>query len=241
VSVSSRLAALAAEYALPGEAPGRLAGFLDLLATDPDASTSVRDPRAGVDVHVADALSGLLAEPVRQAGVIADLGSGNGIPGLVLAIARPEARVVLVEAAQRKSAFLRRAVEGTGSANAEVVTGRAEDWRDGHGACDAVVARAIAPLPVLAEYAAPLLRVGGSLVAWKGERDATEEAAGAAAAEALGLAVGSIVSVRPFPKARNLHLHLFQKVAPTPERFPRRAGMAVKRPLGSSSSDRRRR
>lgn len=232
MNASARLEALGAEYDLPASAARQLGLLLEVLAEDPGASTTVRDPRMGVDVHVADALSGLAAPPLRTARVIADLGSGNGIPGLVLAIARPEARVILVEAAQRKSAFLRRAAEAAGADNAEVVTARAEDWREGTGACDVVVARALARLPVLVEYAAPLLRLGGVLVAWKGVRDPGEEAAGAAAAGIVGLSAGPVLPVRPFPAARHRHLHLFEKIAVTPERFPRRAGMATKRPLG---------
>jgi 16S rRNA (guanine527-N7)-methyltransferase len=95
-----------------------------------------------------------------------------------------------------------------------------------------VTARAVAALPVLVEYAAPLLRAGGALVAWKGARDPDEEAAGAGAAAALGLEVGAVLHVKPFPEARERHLHVFRKIAPTPAGFPRRPGMAAKRPLG---------
>ena len=230
MSVSDRLAALEREYQLPAGATDRLGTLLGLFATDHDASTSVRDPGAGVDVHIADALSAL---PFLPAGTLADLGSGNGIPGLVLAIARPAWHVVLVEAGRRKGEFLRRAAELTETPNAEVVTARAEDWGPGLGACDAVTARALAALPVVAEYAAPLLRPGGVLVAWRGVRDPADEAAGAAAAAILGLEARPVVRVEPFPRARDHHLHVFEKVAETPERFPRRAGMAVKRPLGT--------
>ncbi len=91
---------------------------------------------------------------------------------------------------------------------------------------------------MLAEYAAPLLAEGGHLVAWKGARDPEEEAAGAAAAAELGLEPLEPVAVRPFPAARHRHLHAFRKIAPTPARFPRRPGMATKRPLGAGSSPR---
>jgi 16S rRNA (guanine527-N7)-methyltransferase len=84
---------------------------------------------------------------------------------------------------------------------------------------------------VLAEYAAPLLREGGVLVAWKGARDPGEEAAAATAADRLGLAQRAVLPVRPFEGARHRHLHVLAKVAPTPAGFPRRPGMARKRPL----------
>jgi 16S rRNA (guanine527-N7)-methyltransferase len=94
-----------------------------------------------------------------------------------------------------------------------------------------VTARAVGPLAVLVEYAAPLLRADGALVAWKGARDEAEEAAGEAAAEKVGMSVTEVVSVQPYPSSENRHLHVYRKVAPTPPEFPRRAGMARKRPL----------
>jgi len=90
----------------------------------------------------------------------------------------------------------------------------------------------VAPLAVLAEYASPLLREGGVLVAWKGARDGAEEAAATKAAGGLGLRVRGVVRAEPFAGARDRHLHVLMKVAPTPEGFPRRPGVARKRPLG---------
>ena len=119
------------------------------------------------------------------------------------------------------------------------LTARAEEWAKlpaalggGREAYDVVTARAVAPLAVLVEYAAPLLRTGGVLVAWKGARDAAEEAGGATAAERLAMAPREVERVVPFEGAENRHLHVFEKVGPTPEGFPRRPGMARKRPLG---------
>ena len=111
---------------------------------------------------------------------------------------------------------------------------RAEEWAaaGGGAAYDAVTVRAVAPLAVLVEYAAPLLRLGGVLVAWKGARDGGEEAAGAAASARLGLEARAVVRVEPFAGARDRHLHVFLKQTPTPEGFPRRPGVARKRPLG---------
>jgi 16S rRNA (guanine527-N7)-methyltransferase len=94
-----------------------------------------------------------------------------------------------------------------------------------------VTARALAALPVVVEYAAPLLRVGGSLVAWKGRRNAGEEASAAAAAAALGMEPVGVAAVSPYPAARHRHLHVLRKVGPTPAGFPRRPGVAAKRPL----------
>ena len=172
---------------------------------------------------------------VRAARRIADLGAGAGFPGLVLAAALPDAEVALVEANGRKCAFLARAAEEMGLTNAEIVGARAESWAAGIGSRDLVTARAVAPLAVLVEYAAPLLATGGALVAWKGRRDGEEERHGAAAAAATGLEVAEVRPVQPWIGAEHLHLHLYVKVASTPNRYPRRPGMASKRPLRAST------
>lgn len=233
--VRARLADLAARYGLPAGAADRFATLLRLVATEPAAITAVRDPSAGVDAHVADSLVALDLPAVRGARRAADLGSGGGFPGLALAIALPGTRVALVESVGRKCAFLAGAVSELALGNVEVVNGRAEAWPEGIGAHDLVVARALAPLPVLVEYAAPLLEPGGALVAWKGRAEAAEEADGAAAAAALGMSAPEAIAVEPFRQAENRYLYLTSKVSPTPDRYPRRPGIARKRPIRASS------
>jgi 16S rRNA (guanine527-N7)-methyltransferase len=208
--------------------------LLELVAAEHSSITAVRDPAQGVDVHVADSLVALEPPEIRDARRIADLGSGGGFPGLVLAIALPDARVALVESVGRKIAFLRGAIERLELANVEAIQARAEAWPEGIGAQDLVTARALAPLPVLVEYAAPLLTVGGSLVAWKGARDHAEEADGRAAAAALGMEEPQARPVAPFRAARERHLYLSSKVSATPAGYPRRPGMARKRPFRAS-------
>jgi len=208
----------------------RLAILLEALA-DPEAPTRVHAPAEAVDVHLADSLAGLAVPALRDAGSLADLGSGAGLPGLALAVALPDARVTCVESAGRKAAFIEAAAVAMGLDNVEVRPVRVEEWAAAR--LDAVCARALAPLAVLVEYAAPLLRLGGSLVAWKGAVGSAEREAGAAAAAAVGLAERQAVQVLPFPAARHRWLHVYEKVRETPPRFPRRPGMAVKRPLGS--------
>jgi 16S rRNA (guanine527-N7)-methyltransferase len=171
-------------------------------------------------------------EVVRRARSVADIGTGAGFPGLPLAAAVPEAEIDLVESNVRKTEFVRRVIAAADLANARAVSARAESWPEGLGRFDVVTARALAPLEVVAEYAAPLLRIGGTLVAWRGRRDPEAEARAAVAAEALGLEVRAVRPVRPYPAAENRHLHLMSKVRETPPRFPRRPGMARKRPLG---------
>jgi 16S rRNA (guanine527-N7)-methyltransferase len=226
---------LAERFDLPDGAVAGLRALLATIASDPSAPTKLTDPAIAVDAHVADALVALELDEVRGARRIADLGSGAGFPGLVLAAALPHARVALVESSAKKCAFLTLAARAMGLTNVEAVPSRAESWSEGLASCDLVTARAVAPLPVLVEYAAPLLLAGGALVAWKGRRDAEEEADGAAAAAATGLAVAEIRPVRPWDQAEHLHLHLYLKVGLTPNRYPRRPGIACKQPLRSST------
>jgi 16S rRNA (guanine527-N7)-methyltransferase len=195
----------------------------------------VRDPAQAVDVHVADSLVALELPEVRRARRIADIGSGGGFPGLVLAIALPSAHVALVESVVRKCAFLRRAIAALALPNAEVVQARAEAWPTGLGVHDLITARALAPLPVLLEYAAPLLAIGGWLVAWKAARDAREEGDARSAAVAVGMSEPAPRRVEPFAGAIDRHLYLSSKVKPTPTGYPRRPGMARKRPIRAST------
>jgi 16S rRNA (guanine527-N7)-methyltransferase len=212
--------------------------LLDALAAEPDPHTTVSDPKAARDVHVADSLSGLEVRELASARRIADIGAGAGFPGLVLAIALPRAQVDLVESVGRKTAVIDRLIRAAELSNARSITTRVEDFArvpealgGGREAYDAVTARAVGSLAVLVEYAAPLLREGGVLVAWKGARDQAEEAAGATAAAKVGMAPAEVLAVKPYPSSENRHLHVYRKIAPTSAGFPRRAGMARKRPL----------
>lgn len=229
--VLDRLRELCASHAVSPDAAPRLERVLLLLAGDPTAPTTVTEPADAVEVHVADAFDGLDLAEVRNARVIADIGAGAGFPGIVLAVCLPDAQVSLVEAGGRKCEFMGRLIEGAAIPNALPVHARAEAWPSGIGGQDLVTARALAPLTALVEYAAPLLTEGGHLVAWKGTRDAVEEADGAAAADATGMRLVEVHRVPPRPGADQRHLHVFQKVAPTPPRYPRREGMARKRPI----------
>lgn len=223
---------LAERFGLSTDQAVRLRRFGDILVHDEQAPTTVREPAHVRDDHLADALVALDLSGVRSARAIADLGAGAGVPGIPLAIALPEAGFTLVEGNGRKCEFMRAVIDDLGLANVEVLHGRAETWSAGIGQMDIVTARALAPLDVVAEYAAPLLRLGGALVAWRGQREPDAEAAAVRAAAVLGLSVEAPMRVEPYPGARNRHLHVLVKRAPTPERFPRRDGVARKRPLG---------
>ncbi len=213
--------------------------LLEALAAEPNPHTTVSEPERARDAHIADSLSGLEVDGLSRARRIVDLGAGAGFPGLPLAIALPGAKVDLIESAGRKTAVIDRLIQAAKVDNARSVTARAEEWAavlpalgGGREAYDAVTARAVASLAVLAEYAAPLLRDSGVLVAWKGAVAEEERRLGSAAAVELGMMLEDELRVEPFEGVRDRRLVIFRKIAPTPARFPRRPGMAVKRPLG---------
>lgn len=220
-------------YGLSASQLDQLADILSALLLDEHAPTAVREPAQAVDVHLADSLVALELETVREAGEIADMGAGAGFPGLALAVALPGSTVRLVESQARRSAFIERVVAAARIENAEAVCARVEEWPEGIGAHDVVLARALAPQPIVLEYAAPLLRLGGALVDWRGRRDPEEERIALEAAELLGLKRDSIRRVEPYGGVRDHHLHLYVKARETPDRFPRRVGMARKKPLAT--------
>jgi 16S rRNA (guanine527-N7)-methyltransferase len=176
--------------------------------------TAIRDRAEAGRVHVEDSLAGL--ELVRRFdGPIVDVGSGGGAPGIPLAAALPDREVTLLEASERKCAFLERVARGF--PNVRVVRGRAEEQEvEGFGVA---VAKALAPPVVAAEWCLPLVRSGGAAVLWVGptaEREPVARAAEQLAADLDESPLGFLV---------------LRKVGPTPAGFPRRVGVARKRPL----------
>jgi 16S rRNA (guanine527-N7)-methyltransferase len=211
-----------------------LEAVLRLLAEERASVSSVTEPDRAWRVHVADSLTGLEIPDLRNAPRIADIGSGAGFPGLVLAVALPAAQIDLIESVGRKCEFIRRATDAAGIGNARVLNLRSEELAraEGREAYAAVTARAVGRLSTLAELASPLLEEDGVLVAWKGRRDPEEEAQLARAAEALAMRPERILHVGPFAGSEHRHLHVLRKAGPTPTGLPRRAGMAKKRPRG---------
>jgi 16S rRNA (guanine527-N7)-methyltransferase len=207
---------------------------LELLAVERASVSSVTKPGRAWKVHVADSLSGLEIPALSEAKTIADIGSGAGFPGLALAVALPDARVDLIESVGRKCDFIRNAIDAAGIANARVVNARSEELAgaEGREAYAAATARAVGRLSTLAELASPLLSDGGVLVAWKGKRDAEEEAQLANAAAELAMRPEGIRHVGPYAGSEHRHLHLLRKVGTTPTGLPRRPGIAKKRPRG---------
>jgi 16S rRNA (guanine527-N7)-methyltransferase len=219
--------------ALDPKARAKLETILALLAEERASVSSVVDERAW-QVHVADSLTGLEVPDLLQAKRIADVGAGAGFPGLVLAVALPDARIDLIESVGRKCEFMRQAIEAAEISNAEVLNTRSEDQAKGGGreTYDAVTARAVGRLSTLAELASPLLKPGGVLIAWKGRRDADEEQQLASASEALAMRPEQILDVGNRAGSEHRHLHVIRKTGPTPANLPRKPGIAKKRPKG---------
>ncbi len=156
------------------------------------------------------------------------------MPGLVLALAIPSARVTAVESQRKKCAFIRQAAAEMRLRNVDVVCARAEEYgRDaGRDVHDVVVSRALASLAVVAEYSFPLLQQGGTMAAMKGAVSNEERIQAEKALDILGGSGLEAVRLWPFEGAENRWVYLARKVKQTPASFPRRAGVAVRRPLG---------
>jgi 16S rRNA (guanine527-N7)-methyltransferase len=205
----------------------RLSLLVGLVCATPVGITAIRDPSEAAARHVLDALAGLPAVDAAEPGPLADVGSGGGLPGLVLATVRPQRETHLIEATGRKAAFIAQTADELGLC-VHVHAARSEEVGRGalRDACACVVARALAPPPVAAELCLPLCRPGGRLVLWSRE----------SAGEQLALAAAELGGV---PRAAECPgVLVIGKVGPTPERFPRRPGVAVKRPLTAPGSDR---
>lgn len=202
--------------------PPALERYSRLVADAPLSVTALPDRAAIWRELVEDALRArpLIGESLP--GLVVDVGSGNGSPGIPLAIdyGRP---VTLLEAASRKAAFLQRVVAELGI-DAPVVAERSEHYARaaGRDCFDLVLARALAPPPVALELCLPLARAGGRVVLWTGEID------GDAIDEVAGQLAARVSRVERYGGRRLVEV---TKLGATPERFPRRPGMAAKRPL----------
>jgi len=200
--------------------------------------TSITDYEEVQVKHFLDSLSCLqVLDTVAPDARCIDIGAGAGFPGLPLKIVWPRLQLTLLESVGKKVRFLTHMVEAMGLQETDIVQGRAEelgrnpDYRE---AFDVALARAVAQMSVLVEYALPLVRVGGIFVAQKGDDIEVEMKSAGAAIELLG---GRLQEIKPvyLPGSEIArHLVVVQKLGPTTERYPRRPGIPAKRPLGGT-------
>ena len=206
----------------------RLRAYCDLVVAEPTSVTAVRAPGQAWEVLVEDAVAaaGVVAELGGAEAV--DVGSGGGSPGIPLALALG-LETTLLEATGTKCRFLERAVAALG-APCTVVHARSEEYARGAGRdrFDLAVARALAPPPAAIELCLPLVRGGGRLIVWTGD------VAAAPLEQAAEQLAGRLVEIHRVDDDRRLVV--VEKLGKTPERFPRRPGMARKRPLASLPS-----
>ena len=196
--------------------------------------TAIREPEGIRIKHFLDSFSCVLAWKENPPRRLIDVGTGAGFPGIPLKILYPSMQLTLVESVGKKAAFCRHAAEALKLDGVEVLTARAEEvgqmpaQRESH---DWAVARAVANLPVLAEYLLPLVQVGGRMLAQKGHGGPVEAHAAESAFRLLGGQMRRLVPVTLPGVAEERYLVVVDKVAATPPQYPRKPGHPAKQPL----------
>ncbi|BCM93855.1 ribosomal RNA small subunit methyltransferase G [Abditibacteriota bacterium] len=196
--------------------------------------TGIKDPDDAWTKHVLDSLEGLGSELFDGNQTVVDVGTGAGFPGLVLALARPQLRVAFLEATRKKCAFIEATLEKFSIKGARIINERAEDAGQNdrfRAAFDVATARAVGSFAEVAELCLPLVRVGGSVVLWRGENAEIEAQNAEEALDDLG---GFLRDVRPYELPSlptRYHLITIEKVGDTPRFYPRRSGIPKQKPL----------
>jgi 16S rRNA (guanine527-N7)-methyltransferase len=196
--------------------------------------TAITDPAEIEIKHFLDSLTCVLGMGLPPQGRVVDVGTGAGFPGLPLKIAYPHLDLTLVESIGKKVAFCRHVIQSLQLNGVAMVHARVEDaarMTDHRAMYDWALARAVAPMDVLVEYLLPMLRVGGRALAQKGETGPAEAHRAEKAMNILGGKLTQLIAVDLPKVAESRYLVLVEKVAETPVKYPRRAGMPSKRPL----------
>ncbi len=210
-----------------------LGQYLDLLIETNKTMnlTRIVDRESAERLHIADALT-LLKHLPKGSHSIVDVGSGGGVPGIPLGIARPDARILLVEATKKKAAFLQTTADALGLLNVSVSEWRAEDVArsSNREAFDIATARAVGAIDMLAEWCLPLVRVGGRMLAMKGERITQELPVAGKAIKWVG---GGPAKIYPaeLPGAEHHVIVEIHKVATTHRDYPRPPSEAKGKPI----------
>ena len=196
--------------------------------------TAIRDPEEIHVKHFLDSLTCLLAFRETSLGRLVDIGTGAGLPGIPIKIIYPQMQLTLVESVGKKADFCRHVVNVLDLQGVEVVQERAETLGKNpayHEQYDWAVARAVAILPVLAEYLLPLVRVGGSMLAMKGESGPAEAHSADHAMRVLGGHLRQLLPITLPGVAEERYLVVIDKIAATPNGYPRKVGRPAKHPL----------
>ncbi|MGI8910731.1 MAG: 16S rRNA (guanine(527)-N(7))-methyltransferase RsmG [Rubrobacteraceae bacterium] len=228
------------DLTMPEPALEGLILYAELMSGYKEANViGAHDVQAVLLDHVLDSMSCLLHKPLLHANNLADIGSGAGLPALPVKLMLPSLNVAMVESNGKKVRFLEYVAEALDVRGVDIVPKRAEEVGhepDYRGRYDIVTSRAVASLSVLAEYCLPLTRVGGYVIAMKGDPASLELEEGEKAAEELGAKMAEIIDVPLLSemRARNRTLVILEKVRATPSKYPRRPGMPKKQPLGKT-------
>lgn len=196
--------------------------------------TAIRDPEGIRTKHFLDSLTCMLAWRDRPPGRLIDIGTGAGFPGIPLKIMMPNMHLTLVESVGKKLDFCCHVVKLLGLENVKCVQARAEELglsRDYREKYDWAVARAVANLPVLAEYLLPLVKVGGGMLAQKGETGPAEAHKAERAIHVLGGRIKQLIPVLLPGVTEERFLVVIDKISTTPPGYPRRVGLPAKKPI----------
>jgi len=233
-------------FDIPEEVLDRLERYLELIleANKTTNLTAIRHREQAWSRLIVDSLTPLpgLPEPLEDqhlaaghsSGRLVDIGTGAGLPGIPLAIARPDLEVTLIEATGKKIAFLQSVIDTLELENTTAVQERVETLGQDPGyrqRYDVAVSRAVGPLPVVLEYSLPLLKVGGVMLAMKGPRAESELKASGDAMITLGAGEVAVIDAYPESFDNELVIVSVVKEAPTPQDYPRLPGTPKKEPL----------
>lgn len=184
--------------------------------------------------HFLDSISLCKAIDCTQEYTVIDVGTGAGFPGIPLKIAFPNLKITLLDSLGKRVKFLEEVIQRLGLQDIQAIHGRAEDYakpellREQFDLC---VSRAVANLATLSEYCIPYVKEGGYFISYKSEKISEEECAAQKAIKLLGGKVASQVEFLLPHSDIYRNLFMIQKIAPTPKKYPRRAGFAYKEPL----------
>ena len=196
--------------------------------------TAIRDIESIRTKHFLDSFSCVLAWKASPPNQVIDVGTGAGFPGIPLKILYPSLKLTLVESVGKKAMFCQHIVGVLGLEHVEVIQARAEELGQNpqhREKYDWAIARAVANLNVLSEYLIPLVRLGGAMLAQKGESGPAEAQSAEEAMKLLGGKLKQLIPVNLPSVAEDRYLVVVEKVAATPPKYPRKPGIPMKQPL----------